>query len=291
MRQPKWLSDARELVQPPPDGDLNILVFDIETSPEANWTWGRYKVNTLANLRPQYMLSFVYTWYGTGEYHFVGQNKDPKYIPDHPYRKPRKNQDRWVVAQLWHLMGMADIVVAHNGNQFDVPFQQGREMYYHVAPPPPHASIDTLATVKKHARFTSNRLNDLSQHLLNESKVSHYGIDTWFGCMFGDPGMWEMMEEYNLQDVRLLEELYTLLIPWIKRRKNLSLPNTNDYTNGRPTICPAPGCGGTRLIIRGHLPPTTAGMVYRRFQCKKCGGYFKANYAERNYTPPVDRVS
>lgn len=290
MRQPAWLRNARDLIHPPPpDIQQPILIFDIETSPEGNWTWGRYKQNTLGNLRPQYQLSNVYTWHGTGEYHFIGQNQDPNYRPDNPHGKPRKTQDRWVFAQMWHLFELADIVVAHNANKFDVPFVQGRMMYYHQPPPSPFAVIDTLALVKKHARFTSNRLNDLGHLLLNETKVAHYGMSTWLGCMAGDPDMWDMMEKYNLQDVVLLEELYELLIPWIKRPKSVPLPNANRWMDGKPVACPLPGCGGTRLWAR-KLRTTSAGLTYRQYQCRTCMGYFKGSYAERSLTPVHERV-
>lgn len=290
MRQPKWLNNARDLIVPPPKGvKFPTLIFDIETSPEGNWTWGRYKQNTIGNLRPNYQLSNVYTWHGTGEYHFIGQNQDPKYIPDNPYRKPRRIQDRWVLAQMWHLFDMAEIVVAHNGNKFDIPFVNGRMMHYHVAPPSPFASIDTLAVVKKHARFASNRLNDLGYQLLNDTKKQHYGISTWLGCMAGDLKMWEMMEAYNLQDVVLLEELYELLIPWIKRPKHLAVPNANRWMEGKPVECPFPGCGGEKLWARKKRT-TGAGLTYRQYQCQKCEGYFKGSYAERSLTPVHERV-
>ena len=292
MRKPKWLTDARDMVVPPP-ADLprpHNLVVDIETTPEANWTWGRYKQNIIRNLRPNYMLCFVYTWEGSGEYHFVGQHQDPKYKPDNFYGRPNPNQDRWVVSQLWHLFDMADIITAHNGDKFDIPWQQGREMYYHQPPGSPFATIDTLTTIKKHAKFTSNRLADLGTLLLNDTKKAHYGIDTWFGAMEGDAKMWDSMERYNLQDVVLLEELLSLLRPWLGRTKRLPLPNANDYTSGRPVKCPKPGCNGQKLIIRKHLPPTTSGLVKRQFECSTCGGYVTASYSERNVTPTWQRV-
>lgn len=290
VSRPKWLRDARDLVVPPPDVENPTLIFDIETSPEGNWTWGRYKQNTLGNLRPQYQLSNVYTWQGTGEYHFIGQAQDPNYIPDNFYRKPRPTQDRWVLAQMWHLFDMADILVAHNGNKFDIPFVQGRMMYYDIAPPTPTASIDTLALVKKHARFASNRLGDLGTHLLHKTKVSHMGMATWLGCMEGNEEMWALMERYNLQDVVLLEELLDLLQPWIGRTKYLPLPNPNATDKDRPVICPKPGCGGTNLHIKKYLPPTSSGLRYRQFECQKCGGYCRAVYAERGEIPTRDRV-
>ena len=152
-----------------------------------------------------------------------------------------------------------------------------------------------MSTTKRHFKYPSRSLKELSHRLLDETKLAGMGFDVWRGCMDGLDWAWERMEEYNLVDVRVLEKLFIRLIPWNVRPKKLSVPNANYYTDGRPPVCPSPGCGGTHLQIRKHLPPTTAGMIYRQFQCHKvgdtgCGGYFRANYAERNEAPTRDRV-
>ena len=290
MKQPRWLGDARGGVVEPEGPGLNILVFDIETAPEANWTWGRFKTNTIGNLRPDYMLSFAYTWYGSGAYHFIGQQDNPAYIPDNLYGKPRPTQDRWVVSRLWHLMDMADVLVAHNGDKFDIPYAQGRFRYYDLAPTRQFASVDTLKVHRKHFRYASNSLNELSVKLLNETKVANYGIGTWLGCMAGDFEMWSIMRKYNLRDITLLEDLYTGARPWVTRRKNLPVPNANDYRDRIEPICPVPGCGGTKILTVGVTPPSSAGLVYREWECQHCGGKFTSNYAERTNTPTRDRI-
>ena len=290
MRQARWMSSASEGLLEPPTSGLKILIHDIETAPEANWTWQRYKTNTLGNLRPDYMLSNVYGWHGMGEYQFIGQNQDPSYTPDNFYGKPRPTQDRWVVSRMWHLYNEADVVVAHNALKFDVPYTQGRFEVYDLPPPRQFAIIDTLQIVKKHFRFASNSLNSLSEKLLHDAKVAHMGMRTWWGCMEGDPAMWKMMQEYNLQDVLLLAELYDRLLPWILRRKKLPTPNANDWQVDGEILCPSPGCGGTNIKALGYTPPSGAGLVYREWGCQSCGGSFTSNYAERTHKPTRERI-
>lgn len=191
---------------------------------------------------------------------------------------------------MWHLFDMADIVVAHNGKKFDVPYMQGRFTVHGLGPTSMFSIVDTLLISRTHWRHASHALNELSAKLLNERKVAHYGMSTWWGCMQGDPLHWAKMEEYNLKDVVLLERLYEKQVPWVGRPKSLPIPNANRFDDGRPTMCPKPGCGGTKLHIRRRLPPTAAGLVYRQFQCQTCRGYFRASYAERNVTPTWERV-
>ena len=281
MNYPKWLREAEADVAPPPTDDSpNILIFDIETTPEANWTWSRYQTNTIGNLRPWHMLSFVYKWHGDDQVHFVGQSGDPDYRPDHPYRKPRARQDRWVVARLWQLFDKADVLVAHNGDRFDVKKANARFMFYGLNPPSPYRTIDTLKETRRYAKFESNRLDDLSRHLLNDQKAAHMGMTTWFGCMFGDDEQWARMEAYNRQDVLLLEELYDLLLPWIGSPGKAN-PGVNAAAWGA-IECPKPGCGGRHLVSRGYQT-TAAGLRYRKLQCKRCGGWCTAKYAERDH--------
>jgi hypothetical protein len=258
------------------------LVWDIENTPQAIWAWGSYKQNAIGILRPWYMLSIAYKWLGEDEIHFTSIFDDDTFRPDPGWGKPRKNQDRLLTARAWHLLDLADVVIAHNGDKHDQRKAAARMMVHGLTPPSSYNQIDTLKEVKRYANFASNKLTDLGHALGIGQKVKHFGMSTWFGCMAGDPDQWRLMQLYNERDIELLEELYYELMPWIG-----SIGRTNPGGNaaaydGKPNQCVRVGCGG-EYIGNGYTTPTAAGAVYKRWRCKRCGGSSKSRFKERDY--------
>ncbi len=283
MRNPKWLLDADDIAVPPGNGPA-VLIYDIESTPQAAYVWGSYKQNVLKTIRPWYILSVAYKWLGTDDTHFVSVFQDPKFRPDNGVGKMRPNIDRFVVGRLWHLFDKADVVVAHNGDKFDQKKSQARMLVYGTPPPTPYRQIDTLKEVRRYANFASNRLNDLGAQLGLGEKEHHSGLHTWFGCMAGDPVQWDAMERYNLQDIALLEDLYMELLPWIGQpgKANPGVNATRWATKDRPVACPKVGCGGTKLQARGYST-SAAGLRHQRWQCLTCGGWSQSRFREREY--------
>ena len=265
-----------------------MLYYDIETAPELNYEWGSGKWDTrpLKVVKPRYLLSVVYMWEGSDETHWVSLDQNPKFKPDHWYSKQRDNIDDWVTGELWNLFNIADITIAHNGKRFDTKRTNARYIIRNVQPYNEPAQIDTLLEYRKYAAFTSNRLAELARELGLEGKYHHPGLDMWWGCMEGDPEMWGEMETYNRQDVVTLREVFMKIQPWTVPVMNVA---AFDSLDGRPLVCPSPGCQNPKkgLISRG--PRTRAsGLKYDRWQCKGCGRISTSRYARReNYKPLV----
>lgn len=239
-----------------PDVAARVLIYDIETSPNVGYTWGKWNVNVLAFERQWHILSFAYKWLGEKTIKCVA-------LPDFPlYEKDRYN-DLEVVKALHAVMAEADVTVTHNGKAFDNKKANTRMAVHGLDPLPPRKEIDTLQVARKHFAFTSNRLGDLCQLLGLPAKGDPGGIKTWLGCLDGDPKAWATMRRYNKQDIPTLEALYLRLRPWISNH-----PNLNVYGD-RPESCPK--CGHDDLIIRGHR---TYGVTQRtQYQCNRCRGY------------------
>jgi hypothetical protein len=161
-------------------------------------------------------------------------------------------------------LGKADVVVAHNGIDFDFKVINGRLLFHELAPPKPYRTIDTKREVKKVSRFNSNKLDDLGKLLLNERKIKtdfDLWLD-WLDCINGKQKAWNRMLAYNKKDVELLERIYLKLRPWMKTHPNLTLfvPDAK-----------CPKCGSEK--IRYDRFVTTNTRTYQAFQCKDCGGW------------------
>ncbi len=222
---------------------MKTLFFDIETTPNVSYTWGKYDQNVIAFQREWELLSFAF--------------KDIGKVAVHSRRKLSEKQ---LVKKLHETLSKADILVAHNGKSFDMKMANAKFVQFGLKPLPPKVIIDTKVEAKRYFRFTSNKLDDLGQRLGVGRKMHTGGFDLWLECMAGNKAAFMKMERYNKQDVQLLERVYNKLLPWIK--------HPNVYVG----VCNR--CKSGPLQKRGFYE--TSISVFQRYQCKQCGGWSKS---------------
>lgn len=233
-----------------------ILLFDIETAPNLSWVWGKYEQNVIAYQQEWYMMTFAYKWLGQKQI-------KAKALPDFKTYKKDHTNDRELVAELWSLLDEADIVIAHNGDQFDIKKANARFLYHGLPAPSPYKTVDTKKVLKRYFKLNSNSLNDASELLGLGEKVDTGGFDLWLGCMAGKATAWRDMVKYNKQDVHLLEKLYLATRGWIHNHHNVNLV---DEAQGK-----CPNCGSHKLQKRGW--GYTKVSKYQRYQCTDCGAW------------------
>lgn len=222
--------------------------------------WGLFNQNIGINqlLETSYVLCWAAKWLGEDVVYF-----------DSVHRSTKKQ----MIRELHKLLDEADAVIHYNGKKFDIPTINKEFILANLPPPSPYKQIDLLTTVRNQFRFTSNKLAHVAEKLGIGSKVAHEGHELWLKCMVGDKKAWKVMEEYNTQDVVLLEDLYHKLRPWIKNHPNHSVM-------GESMCCP--NCGSNRYTKRG-FSYTLAGK-YQRYQCGGCKTWFRGikNIADRS---------
>lgn len=227
-----------------------ILLLDIETAPSIGLYFDLWKEgNIVKKLQDWYILSFACKWLGESKVYSVGLNDFRSYA------KNREN-DEFLCISLAGIMSEADIIIAHNGDGFDIPKINARLIKHGIKPPTPYKTIDTLKVAKRYFNFESNRLNELGVYLGVGEKLSTGGINLWKSCMDGDKKAWTMMKKYNAQDVLLLESVYLALRPWMTNH-----PNVRVYIEGEG--CPV--CGNEHLQARGFSITQTGRK--QRYQC------------------------
>jgi hypothetical protein len=245
----------------PSSKSLKILFLDIETLPNLGWSWGKYEQDIIAFKQETCIATYAAKWLGGAV--FAGA------LPDYKGYKPQSYDDKQLVADLHKLLDEADVVVAHNGVDFDVKVINSRFLFHKLSPPSPYKVIDTKRETKKVARFNSNKLNDLGV-LLGEGKKLKTDFNLWLGCINGEEAAWKKMVSYNKQDVVLLEKIYLRLRPWIKTHPNLTILNPN---------AKCPKCESNKIQWRGTAVTSTCS--YKRFQCLSCGGWGRATKGEK----------
>jgi len=234
-----------------------ILLFDLETAPNLAYVWGHYDQNVIEHVQESYILSVAYKWLGEDKVYV-------KALPDYKGYKPEKECDRELCKDLWKLFDEASIVIAHNGDAFDIKKANTRFVYNGLPPYSDFRSIDTLKIAKKVFKFNSNKLDDLGNFLGIGRKAQTGGFATWRGCLSGDSKAWKTMCLYNQQDVALLERVYLSLRPWAKGHPDVS---TMRGLKG----CPV--CGHPKAHKRGYA--YTNLMRAQRYQCLDCKAYYQ----------------
>ena len=219
------------------------------------YVWGLYDQNIGLNqmIDTSKVLCYCAKWYNEKEVIFDSIHK---------------SNHKKMLKGIHGLLDSADAVVTYNGNKFDLPVLYKEFLLSGFNPPQPAKKVDLLRVVRSNFRFASNKLDHVSQQLGLGRKTEHEGFELWLKCMNKDSAAWAKMEKYNIQDVVLLEKLYTRLLPWIKGH-----PNQNLFHDSH--VCPT--CASTRLQRRGTAVTTTG--TYQRFQCRDCGSWSQSTKA------------
>lgn len=239
-----------------------ILVFDIETAPKIAYVWRFFKENISAKQVKEHghIMSFAAKWLGEGDIF---------------YEENRKDNDRTIVKRMCDLLDQADMVIAHNGERFDMKQVRARAVIHGLKPPSPVKVIDTLKIAKNEFAFPSNSLEYLTNIMGCKTKKDGHkkfpGFELWLECLRGNDEAWKEMKEYNIQDVITLEELYYKFRPYDTKHPNLAVYAENKDD----TVCPK--CGGNHVQWRGYSFTNVA--KYRRYQCVDCGGWGRSRYS------------
>ena len=126
----------------------------------------------------------------------------------------KRCDDSKIIKPLWDLMNDADIVIAHNGDAFDIKKINYRFFLHGYEPPEKYRTVDTLKVARKNFKAESNKMDYLSSRLggLRKNKME---FQDWVGCMNGEPGALDKMVTYNKKDVAEGKGLYERMIKWI----------------------------------------------------------------------------
>ncbi len=232
---------------------MKLLLIDIETSPHTVFAWGLFNQNISLDqiAKSGSTICFSAKWLGDKQVMYYGLDTHSK---------------RQMLSAAHRLLSEADAVISYNGVRFDMPTLNKEFVKHKMKPPAPYKQIDLLSVARRQFRFTSNKLDYVAQFLGLGAKEKHKGMALWLECMQGNKTAWKTMSKYCKQDVILLEKVYNEMLPWIPRHANWSVHSGD-------VVCP--NCGSAHFQKRG-LYKLMMG-VYQRYQCSKCGSWFRDN--------------
>jgi DNA polymerase III epsilon subunit-like protein len=242
-----------------------ITVLDIETLPIHARTWniGKTRLSMDNIIKDWCLLGYSYKTLFSAE--VKGEVLNPKEAVAH--------NDERLARNLWNILDRSDIVISHNGLSFDLPKINARLIKYGLPPPTPYRQIDTLQAARAGFNFTSNKLDYLGEYLGFGRKI-HTTYQLWIDCDNGNKDALQEMLTYNMRDVTLLEDVYTVLRPWIPTHPNLSLYVNDDSANRKCRTCLSDN------IDWGEEYVTNA-SVFDAYVCNNCGTHGRKDKRKR----------
>ncbi len=238
-----------------------IYSFDLETFPNLGYVWGKWEQNLLAYKQHGYLMSLAYKQLGHPKVECLA-------LPDYEATyKLDPVDDGALTKTLWHLFDKADVLIGHNGKQFDAKKSYSAFLKHNLPPPRPVKIVDTKIVSKAVLRQDSNSLDDLGEFFGLGRKKRTGGIDLWLDCGEGNMAAWRKMKAYNKQDVVLLEKVYLKLLPFMTGHPNYNLLIGEQMDR----LCP--NCGSPNIQRRGY--EMTRVTRFARFQCQDCGAWGK----------------
>ena len=261
--QPKsWTTELKN------GGRPKILIFDIETSTVRAWVWrtGKQFVGPKQVLQESFILSWSAKWLF-----------ESKVIHDRVTGEEAiARDDKRVVEHLWRMMDSANIIIAHNLNNFDRKKANARFLKHRLFHPSPYQTIDTLAIARREFQIESNSLDYLCKYLGLPRKMDT-DYELWLDCENGDEKALKKMDRYCRHDTRILEDVYLELRPYMHSHPNIGLYLGNDSVK-------CTNCGSDKLTpTKDYVTPANK---YPSYRCE-CGAITRIRAGSLN---AFDRV-
>lgn len=242
-------------IKPP---EIKILLLDLELTFAVYYAYPSKREQYLSDkniIHDQFCTCAAWKWAHEKSTHVV------KITDDKKWSKKNFRNDYIVAKKLHALMTEADVIVAHNGDNFDIKHANTLFRKHGLGPVPETKSIDTLKVARKYFAFPGNSLDSLAKRFGSKGKNKK---PNWYKMTDGDKKEIDIAAKYCKNDVKELEIIFKELRPYIVNYPQLKHKSS-------PFKCVKCGCtesikGGTKLFAGGR---------YNRHQCKGCGGWSK----------------
>ena len=185
------------------DNTTRVLIYDIETSYNIVKSWRvgyNLNINPGDILHERKIICISYKWLGEEQIYNLSWDK---------------NQcDKFMIEQFIEVLNEADLIVSHNGDNFDLPWIKTRALYHGLSMLVNYKQFDTLKVAKRKFNFNSNKLDYISEFLGFGNKIKTE-MKLWDDIILKKcPIAMDKMLVYCDMDVELLEKVYNKLIYW-----------------------------------------------------------------------------
>lgn len=237
--------------------DLKYLLFDLELTFGIYYAYPskREQYLSASNIKhDQFCTCAAWKWLDESSTHVIKLTDDKKRF------KKNFRDDFNIAVKIHSLMEEADVIIAHNGDKFDIRHANSLFIKHGLGPISEKKSIDTLKVAKKYFAFPGNSLDQLAKRFGSKGKNQK---PNWYKMTEGDAEEINRAAIYCKNDVRELEKIFLKLRPHINNYPSLQ----KNYT--KPCECKK--CHSKNISPNGSVL-RGVGKV-RKYICKDCFGY------------------
>jgi DNA polymerase elongation subunit (family B) len=230
------------------------LFFDIETSPNIGLFWeAGYKKNIdYSNIiKERAIICICYKW------------EDEKEV--YSLQWDSKQSDKAMLLKFIEVANVANELVGHNGDKFDLAWIRTRCLFHGIEMFPRYVTIDTLKVARSKFKFNSNRLNYIADYLGIGQKIKTE-FSMWRAIVLdNNKKSMEAMVKYCKKDVVLLEKVFKHLRGHMEPKTHYGVLYGHDRGS-----CPECGSDDLRRMVRRT---TATGLAKIQYQCNTCNKY------------------
>lgn len=182
-----------------------------------------------------------------------------------------KQSDKKMLTQFIKELDIADEIVAHNGDKFDIKWIRARAAKHNLIMKPAYRMIDTYKLCKKYFALPSYKLGEVAKYFSLTAKQDPGGLQTWIDIVIHrKQEALERMIQYCDGDVITLEQVYQKIRKYTEHKYQHAVKAGFDKF-----FCPE--CMTLPHWNKSYT--TAAGTVQHYMRCKdkECGQFFKIN--------------
>jgi uncharacterized protein YprB with RNaseH-like and TPR domain len=133
------------------------------------------------------------------------------------WSKGLRGNDKHTVEQISRELQKHDVLVAHNGNRFDVPFLRTRCLRWDLPTFPAMKLVDPMRIFFNKFRLRRNSLANISDYLGVKARKTPLDMSVWMDAMQnGTIASMDLIVEHCMADVDVLEAVLNKVMPFVK---------------------------------------------------------------------------
>ena len=247
--------------------EKKILYFDIETSPEQGYVWGRFKAN-LAECQVTRHSHILTVAYAFNDEEIQGTRLTVEDV--------KNEDDLTAVVDLVKAINKADVIVSFNGKKFDMKMLRTRMIKWGLPPLRNVPHVDIYQMAKSLMKFPSNSMDNIAHYLGYSQLKIKTSFELWKRCLsvntpdIAEEALIEMLR-YNKGDIRLTRDLYKRFQGWTTGVNIGTI--VNNITPENVTLRCAK-CGSDDVFVEDGMYSYTQTKGFQLYRCgnSECRG-------------------
>lgn len=129
----------------------------------------------------------------------------------------KRGNDKETTRQIAEILADHDVLVAHNGSRFDMPFLRSRMLRWNMKRLPDIKMVDPCSIAYRRFRLRSNSLAAVADHIGVTERKTPLDMSIWADAFLnGSRRAMNLIVEHCVADIKVLEGVLEVVKPYVK---------------------------------------------------------------------------